>query len=264
MTPSGSRRRFGFYTKLSYGIGQARRGDQEHRVRGVPVLLLQPGARRCPALEGGIATFIALAIDAVFDPMVGSLSDSLRSRWGRRHPFMYAGAVPFGLMFYLLVRAARRPVRERAVPLDGRLRGRGADGDGGLPDPAQRTRRRALGRLPRAHLDRRLAAPVRASSAGSSRAITGFGVLLQATRPSTVRPGQPRGVSALRGGLRGASRPRRCSGRRSARTRASRISSRPRSAHASVQLEAAARRSWWTRCRAPRSARSSWARSCSS
>lgn len=50
----------------------------------------------------GLAIFIALCVDAVTDPLVGSLSDSFRSRWGRRHPFMYAAALPMAVCFGLL------------------------------------------------------------------------------------------------------------------------------------------------------------------
>jgi Na+/melibiose symporter-like transporter len=41
-------------------------------------------------------------VDAITDPLVGSISDRHRSRWGRRHPFMYGSALPFALVFYLL------------------------------------------------------------------------------------------------------------------------------------------------------------------
>ena len=50
----------------------------------------------------GTAIFIALVFDAVSDPVAGSLSDRFRSRWGRRHPFMYASAAPLAVTFYLL------------------------------------------------------------------------------------------------------------------------------------------------------------------
>jgi len=50
----------------------------------------------------GVAIFIALCVDAITDPLVGSLSDSFRSRWGRRHPFMYVSAVPMAVCFWLL------------------------------------------------------------------------------------------------------------------------------------------------------------------
>jgi Na+/melibiose symporter-like transporter len=50
----------------------------------------------------GLAMLIALVWDAVSDPLVGSWSDSLRTRWGRRHPPMLIGAVPTSLLFLLL------------------------------------------------------------------------------------------------------------------------------------------------------------------
>jgi GPH family glycoside/pentoside/hexuronide:cation symporter len=50
----------------------------------------------------GLAMFIALSWDAISDPIVGSWSDSVRSRWGRRHPLMLLGAIPTALLFLLL------------------------------------------------------------------------------------------------------------------------------------------------------------------
>jgi Na+/melibiose symporter-like transporter len=50
----------------------------------------------------GLAMFIALTWDAITDPIVGSWSDSLRSRWGRRHPLLVAGGLPTALLFLAL------------------------------------------------------------------------------------------------------------------------------------------------------------------
>ena len=36
------------------------------------------------------------------DPLIGEWSDHTRSRWGRRHPFMYASAIPAAVAFYFL------------------------------------------------------------------------------------------------------------------------------------------------------------------
>ncbi len=52
-------------------------------------------------LAGGI-WLVGRLWDAVNDPLVGSLSDRLHSRWGRRRPFLIFGAVPFALSFLLL------------------------------------------------------------------------------------------------------------------------------------------------------------------
>lgn len=47
----------------------------------------------------GIALFIALCFDAITDPLIGTLSDGWKSKYGRRHPFMLASSIPLGLAF---------------------------------------------------------------------------------------------------------------------------------------------------------------------
>ena len=50
----------------------------------------------------GLAILLALCVDAATDPLVGSASDATRSRLGRRHPYMYAAALPMGIALALL------------------------------------------------------------------------------------------------------------------------------------------------------------------
>lgn len=50
----------------------------------------------------GLAMFIALCADAVTDPIVGSWSDGVRTRWGRRHPLILGGGLPMSLLFIAL------------------------------------------------------------------------------------------------------------------------------------------------------------------
>ena len=50
----------------------------------------------------GLAVTISLVLDAVSDPIVGSLSDRLRSKLGRRHPFLFAAPIPLAITFFLL------------------------------------------------------------------------------------------------------------------------------------------------------------------
>ena len=47
----------------------------------------------------GLAILIALVFDALTDPLVGVISDRTRSRYGRRHPYLFAAAVPLGITF---------------------------------------------------------------------------------------------------------------------------------------------------------------------
>jgi Na+/melibiose symporter-like transporter len=50
----------------------------------------------------GLAMSLSLVFDAITDPLVGYLSDSTRSRWGRRHPWLYGSILPMGASFYFL------------------------------------------------------------------------------------------------------------------------------------------------------------------
>jgi GPH family glycoside/pentoside/hexuronide:cation symporter len=49
-----------------------------------------------------IAALIGVLWDAINDPLVGAWSDRIRSRWGRRRPFLLFFTIPYGLAFMLL------------------------------------------------------------------------------------------------------------------------------------------------------------------
>ena len=51
-----------------------------------------------PVLVGMIG-FIPRLFDAVSDPMMGYISDHTKSRWGRRRPYIFGGALIAGLVF---------------------------------------------------------------------------------------------------------------------------------------------------------------------
>jgi len=51
----------------------------------------------------GVAVILNRVIDAVSDPLFGWLSDNTRSRWGRRRPFMFVGAILAGIGLPMLV-----------------------------------------------------------------------------------------------------------------------------------------------------------------
>jgi GPH family glycoside/pentoside/hexuronide:cation symporter len=96
-----SARKIGMTTKLAYGFGSIAYGIKDN---GFQTLLLlyynQVIGLRADLV--GLAILIALVIDAFVDPIIGHLSDHTRNRWGRRHPFMYAAALPVGILYLLL------------------------------------------------------------------------------------------------------------------------------------------------------------------
>ena len=50
----------------------------------------------------GASLLIAIVIDSIADPLIGSLSDNMPSRFGRRHPWMLAAALPLLLFVAML------------------------------------------------------------------------------------------------------------------------------------------------------------------
>lgn len=50
----------------------------------------------------GTAVTIAIFSDAITDPLIGAISDRFKSKLGRRHPFLFIGSIPLGVVFYLI------------------------------------------------------------------------------------------------------------------------------------------------------------------
>lgn len=85
-------------TKLFYGFGSVAYGIKDNGFQTF-VLLFYNQLMGLPASWVGAAIFIALLVDAFADPILGQISDHWRSRWGRRHPFMYAAALPVAVSY---------------------------------------------------------------------------------------------------------------------------------------------------------------------
>lgn len=60
------------------------------------------GVTLVPLAFYGIVILIARIVNAIITPPIGYWSDNLRSRWGRRIPFMFAASLPLAIAFFLL------------------------------------------------------------------------------------------------------------------------------------------------------------------
>lgn len=103
-TPSpapAATRRLSASTRLFYGFGSVAFGVKDN---GFSFFLAFFYAQvvGVPASAVGLAIMIALVLDAFIDPIIGQLSDNTRSKWGRRHPWMYAAAIPVALSYMLI------------------------------------------------------------------------------------------------------------------------------------------------------------------
>ena len=85
--------------KISYSLGSTAEAIVITTTSSF-LLLFYNQVRGLPASHVGMALAAGLIVNAVFDPLVGSWSDRTRSRWGRRHPFMFASILPAALLFF--------------------------------------------------------------------------------------------------------------------------------------------------------------------
>lgn len=99
--PSGSPDALPLSTRLLYGSGTIAFGVKDQGFNAL-LMLFYNQVIGLPAAWVGSAIMIAMIADALFDPLLGQYSDNVRTRWGRRHPFMYAAALPIALSYLLL------------------------------------------------------------------------------------------------------------------------------------------------------------------
>ena len=91
----------GLRTKMYFGIGAGGEAASMWVFNALALIFYQQ-ILGLPA--GFAATAMALAIiaDAVTDPLIGAISDNFRSRFGRRHPFLFTAPIPLALCVFLI------------------------------------------------------------------------------------------------------------------------------------------------------------------
>ena len=87
--------------KVAYGFGSVAFGVKSNGFDYF-FLIFYSQVMGVSAYLVSLALMMALIVDALSDPLIGYLSDNTRSRWGRRHPFMYAAAIPASVAYYFV------------------------------------------------------------------------------------------------------------------------------------------------------------------
>ena len=90
-----------FWKKLIYGTGDWSRASFNTLRQIFYAIFLTDVVRLDPRLAS-VAAFVGIIWDGINDPVIGALSDNVRTKWGRRRPFMLLFAIPFALCFLLL------------------------------------------------------------------------------------------------------------------------------------------------------------------
>ncbi|MEE3330476.1 MAG: MFS transporter [Myxococcota bacterium] len=88
-------------TKFFYGIGSVAYGVKDNGFAFF-LLLYYNQVLGLSAQLTSLALFVALIVDAISDPVVGTISDRFHSKFGRRHPFMYASILPVSVGYFFL------------------------------------------------------------------------------------------------------------------------------------------------------------------
>ncbi len=86
--------------KLMYGVGAFVNNLLSAAIGGM-MIVLNLGFGMNPALVGLLGG-IPRIMDAFTDPLMGFISDRTRSKWGRRRPYIFFGAISSGIIFALL------------------------------------------------------------------------------------------------------------------------------------------------------------------
>lgn len=111
--PEKARLPFGIY----FGWGLGTLGITAYMVGSYLLLRFMTDYMAVPAEVAGTIFAAAKLYDAVADPLIGSFSDRFDSRWGRRRPFLMAGAFGCGLIFMLAFNVPVLPTQTGAIAM---------------------------------------------------------------------------------------------------------------------------------------------------
>jgi len=86
--------------KIAFGLGMLA-NQMFPAALGIFMVILVQSLGMSPLLWS-LIFFIPKAIDAITDPLMGYISDHTVSRWGKRRPYVFIGAIISGLSFVMM------------------------------------------------------------------------------------------------------------------------------------------------------------------
>ena len=89
--------------KLAYAMGDAAAGGIVWKVMSIAFPLFFTNVFGLSFADAAVLMLVARMFDVVTDPLMGTLADRTQSRWGTYRPWLIFGAIPFGLVFALLL-----------------------------------------------------------------------------------------------------------------------------------------------------------------
>ena len=89
--------------KIAYALGDAAAGGITWKIMSIAFPLFFTNVFGLSFADAAALMLIARLFDVVTDPIMGSLADRTQSKWGTYRPWLIFGAIPFGLIFALLL-----------------------------------------------------------------------------------------------------------------------------------------------------------------
>lgn len=89
--------------KIAYALGDAAAGGITWKIMSIAFPLFFTNVFGLTFADAAALMLIARMFDVVTDPLMGSLADRTQSRWGTYRPWLIMCAIPYGLIFALLL-----------------------------------------------------------------------------------------------------------------------------------------------------------------
>lgn len=89
--------------KIGYALGDAAAGGIIWKIMSIAFPLFFTNVFGLSFADAAVLMLVARLFDVVTDPLMGSLADRTRSRFGTFRPWLIFGAIPFGIIFALLL-----------------------------------------------------------------------------------------------------------------------------------------------------------------
>ncbi len=89
--------------KIGYALGDAAAGGITWKIMSIAFPLFFTNIFGLTFADAATLMLVARLFDVVTDPIMGSIADRTQSRWGTYRPWIIFGAIPFGLIFALLL-----------------------------------------------------------------------------------------------------------------------------------------------------------------
>ena len=101
-------------TKFFFGVGAGGEAASMWIFNALGLLFYQQ-ILGLPAGLAGTALALAIFADAITDPLIGALSDRFRSRFGRRHPFLFTAPIPLAICVFLIFHPPQLVVQSQTL-----------------------------------------------------------------------------------------------------------------------------------------------------